>query len=131
MFGHATRRLQSFRASSSWTYLVDRDYTKEELSAVDKLISRLKSLELYYHTHHEQPLVWQVENVPESENFTSEPSHRTLLCGTMMGHKVFKHRMIYSNYGLNTDLPHDHTGTSSRTSSALKTIKYSQAGRYD
>ena len=32
------------------------------------------------------------------------------LCGTMMGHRVFKHRVVYCNYDPKTDLPHSHHG---------------------
>ena len=75
------------------------------------ILTRLKELERHSENVLCKPLVWQVENVPESENHVAD---RTLvkgkLCGTMMGHYTFRHRVFYCNYGIDTDLPHDHTG---------------------
>lgn len=52
-----------------------------------------------------------MENVPESEAYVTEVvTGVARLCGTMMGHRVFKHRVVYCNYNPKTDLPHSHHG---------------------
>ena len=58
-----------------------------------------------------RPLVWQMENVPESERAVTEVvCKRARLCGTMMGHRVFRHRTFYCNYDADDELSHSHTG---------------------
>ena len=57
-----------------------------------------------------RPLVWQVENVPESlQDVTLDVNH-VLLCGTMMGHRVFRERLFYCNYAAEVQLERDHKG---------------------
>ena len=58
-----------------------------------------------------RPLIWQVENVPESEEHVSaDVPHKVRLCGTMMGHRVFRHRTFFCNYPAVAELPHLHEG---------------------
>ena len=77
---------------------------------IDKLIIRLKGYErrcLSYNHH----LMWQIENVPESEAFVTEPvTNRARLCGTMFGHHVFRHRVFYCNYSPELRMKCNHTG---------------------
>ena len=78
---------------------------------LNMLIIRLKSLQQVLLAQDGRPLIWQLENIPESRAFVTVPIHSTaLLCGTMMGHQLFRHRLIYSNYPLVTPIRHDHTG---------------------
>jgi hypothetical protein len=63
------------------------------------LISKLKATETAFKEKHGLPLVWQLENVPESEAVvTEEVTSKARLCGTMMGHRVFRHRVFYCNF---------------------------------
>ena len=78
---------------------------------LDQLISRLKEFEQLMRAKDGRPLMWQVESIPESRAYVTEPvTATTLLCGTMMGHRVFRHRLFYSNYALAPPVSHDHHG---------------------
>ena len=75
------------------------------------IIRRLKRAEKAFHVHHDRPLLWSVENVPESETLVTESvTKRVRLCGSMMGHRVFRHRTFYCNFEAEDDLPHSHKG---------------------
>ena len=76
---------------------------------VDAVIRRLKTLEQHLYSSTGQALIWQVENVTESRKYVTERvESTTLLCGTMMGHQTFRHRLIYGNYVLEAPANHDH-----------------------
>ena len=77
---------------------------------VNYAISKLKTLERHWKLQGKH-LIWQVENVPESRIHVTETVQNTVtLCGTMMGHKVFRHRTFYCNYTAAIELPHSHHG---------------------
>lgn len=77
---------------------------------VNWIIRRLKRLELARQEAGGQ-LVWQVENVPESEPNVSEGvTSKARLCGSMFGNRVFRHRVFYCGYEARVDMPHDHKG---------------------
>ena len=81
------------------------------VSSIDELVVRLEVLEKHLVATHHKPLLWQIENVPESRHHVHERvPHTATLCGTMMGHQVFRHRVIYSNYPLVVPQRHDHGG---------------------
>ena len=81
------------------------------LDSLNVLIRQLREFEQRYRTTHQRPLIWQVENVPESQGHIQEPVKSIqLLCGTMMGHQVFRHRLMYSNYSLAPPTRHSHAG---------------------
>lgn len=80
--------------------------TAQELAGVNRSITRLE----HFEKCSDRPLVWQVENVPGSENFAPRELRRVKLCGSMFGHRVFRHRVFYGNYDARTDLEHDHSG---------------------
>ena len=87
------------------------DTSATDTGSIDALIRRLRELETRVRASSSRPLIWQVENVPESEAFVTEPvTAKARLCGTMMGHRVFRHRTFYCNYTADDDLPHDHAG---------------------
>ena len=68
------------------------------MTLIDELITRLRAYETL-RKDQGQPLVWHLENVPESEPYVTEPvTDRFRLCGTMFGHQVFRHRTIYCSY---------------------------------
>ena len=75
---------------------------------VTKLIRRLKMFEL----QSRRSVPWQLENVPESREYVEwlDGADYVLLCGTMMGHYVFRERVFYCNYGPEVKLTHDHKG---------------------
>ena len=73
---------------------------------VDELIQKLKTVEAVWPT----PLIWQVENVQESRYSVESMQPTVVLCGTMMGHNVFRHRAFYCNYPATANLPHSHVG---------------------
>ena len=78
---------------------------------LNKLVTRLGSLQQALLAKDGRPLIWQIESVPESRSSVTVPVlSTTILCGTMMGHQIFRHRIIYSNYPLTTPSRHDHTG---------------------
>ena len=77
-----------------------------DLSRVNRLIQRLKLFE----ASRALPLLWQVENVPEASDQVSEQVSTVVLCGAMMGHRVFRHRLFMCNYAAVCDLAHDHRG---------------------
>ena len=78
-------------------------------SIMNQVISRLKELEQLMQARDGRPLIWQVESIPESRAHVTELTTAiTLLCGTMMGHRVFRHRLFYSNYDLSAPVRHDH-----------------------
>ena len=69
------------------------------------LIRKLKEYERHCATHHGKHLLWQIENVPDSRQYVTEKvDFQVLLCGTMMGHQTFRHRVIYCNFPVST--PH-------------------------
>ena len=85
--------------------------TIDELTSVDTLLKRLKHLEHQLDAEHNRRLVWQVENVPESQAHVSvSVASAPILCGTMMGHHVFRHRKFYCNYPLHPPTRHSHEG---------------------
>lgn len=58
-----------------------------------------------------RPLIWHMENVPESEPHVTTALHTARLCGSMaVGLRVFRHRVFYCNYPAVVDLPHIHDG---------------------
>ena len=58
----------------------------------DWMIRQLKKVELARAEASHPPLLWQLENVPESEPAVTESVvSRGRLCGTMMGNRVFRH----------------------------------------
>ena len=77
---------------------------------VDRVVGRLHALQQHRKMHGEPDLVWQVENVPESEKYTSTKTQKVHLCGTMMGHHVFRHRVFYCNYTAETPTGCRHKG---------------------
>ena len=82
-----------------------------DVNRINDLICRFRVLEQSYKAKDGRPLIWQIENVPESKKYVTEPIESVeLLCGTMMGHQLFRHRVIYSNYPLVTPKRHDHNG---------------------
>ena len=83
----------------------------EGTTSIDEVVEHLRSLEAHFLATYQRPLVWQVENVPESEPYVHAPTVSTArLCGTMMGHHVFRHRVFYCNYDVMLELPHRHDG---------------------
>jgi hypothetical protein len=60
---------------------------------------------------HNRPVLWSVENVPESLTVVTEKVQKIVrLCGSQMGHRVFRHRVFYCNFDAVDDLPHSHDG---------------------
>ena len=83
--------------------------TSPNAITINQIILRLKELEQLMQAKDGRPLIWQVESIPESRAHVTEPTTAvTLLCGTMMGHRVFRHRLFYSNYDLSAPKRHDH-----------------------
>ena len=78
---------------------------EKEVSRVDGVINKLQELEVAL-----PHLVWQVENVPESKKHVESQVPTVLLCGTMMGHYVIRHRLFYCNFPVECKLPHEHSG---------------------
>ena len=77
----------------------------------DWMIRQLKRVELAREKAERPPLLWQLENVPESESAVTESVvSRGRLCGTMMGNRVFRHRVFYCNYECDDRLDHCHEG---------------------
>ena len=77
----------------------------------DWVIRKLKEVELKRQKTSLPPLLWQLENVPESETAVTEVvTSRGRLCGTMMGNRVFRHRVFYCNYPCDDRLEHSHDG---------------------
>ena len=77
----------------------------------DWMIRQLKRVEGARAETSSLPLLWQLENVPESESAVTEPVvSRGRLCGTMMGNRVFRHRVFYCNYECDDKLEHCHDG---------------------
>ena len=77
----------------------------------DWMIRQLKRVELAREKAARPPLLWQLENVPESESAVTESVvSRGRLCGTMMGNRVFRHRVFYCNYECDDRLDHCHEG---------------------
>ena len=85
------------------------DHSSLNVNVVPRLIARLNGLAMAWESDGRH-LIWQVESVPESKKFVDPTIPQVLLCGTMMGHHVFRHRVFYNNYDAQVDLPHDHTG---------------------
>ena len=85
--------------------------TTTELTSIDRLLRRLRTFETQVLGETARPLLWQVENAVESTKHVYEPvAAQTVLCGTMMGHRVFRHRVFYCNYALSAPQRHDHAG---------------------
>ena len=83
----------------------------EEL--LSKTITKLQTLTQQFKQLFHRQLIWTVENVPESEkNILAQfqDLYSMKLCGTMMGHRVFRHRIIYSNADLTPEMEHSHEG---------------------
>ena len=80
------------------------------MTLIDELITRLRAYETL-RKDQGQPLVWHLENVPESELYVTEPvTDRFRLCGTMFGHQVFRHRTIYCSYPIQQRFNCKHDG---------------------
>ena len=78
---------------------------------LDTLIVQLKNLEDVWRDKHHSTLVWEIENVPASKPFVHQPVNSLItLCGTMMGHRVFRHRVFYCNYAASAGLSCHHEG---------------------
>jgi hypothetical protein len=78
---------------------------------LDWVIAQLKFTEETFQTCHNRPLLWSVENVPESLAVVTESVTKiALLCGSQMGHRVFRHRVFYCNFDAVDNLPHSHKG---------------------
>ena len=80
--------------------------TPYALGNLDRVLVRLRTLE----SRTPRPLLWQVENVPESLSYVQTDVNTVVLCGTNMGHRVFRHRIFFCSYDVVNDLPHDHRG---------------------
>ena len=66
---------------------------------IDYLIRKLRTYERTCAAQQGRHVLWQIENVPDSRKHVSEPvDTQLLLCGTMMGHETFRHRVFYCNY---------------------------------
>ena len=94
---------------------IKRTVTPEQLTAyrdiINWLVDRLRRLEGVAAENGHGPLLWEIESVPESEAYVTTPvTSVTRLCGTMMGHRVFRHRVFYCNYHAITDLKCNHRG---------------------
>ena len=91
---------------------VTPNITQEDLTSIDKLISRLHRVETSEQLRSGRQLVWEIENVTESAKYVKSTGITTIqLCGTMMGHYVFRHRIFYCNYPASVaGLNHDHKG---------------------
>ena len=77
------------------------------LNRIDALIVRLRRVE----SNATRPLAWQIENVPESLGYVQqEHTKHVMLCGAMMGHRVFRHRVFYCSYAAEVELKHSHKG---------------------
>ena len=78
---------------------------------IDFVIRQLKKYERHCATQFGRHTQWQVENVVDSQKFVTEPvdSH-VKLCGTMMGHQTFRHRIFYCNYTARTPQCCRHEG---------------------
>jgi len=101
----------------------------QDLLAINGLIEQIKDFQQFLSAKDGRPLIWQVENVPESRPFVQVPVVSTsLLCGTMMGHQLFRHRLVYSNYALVTPVRHSHDGKylycSGARSNTSRAVKY-------
>ena len=84
-YSHLTRVGGEAQSPETWT--------------INFLIKKLKTYERYCAVHHEHYLMWHIENVPDSRKYVTEKvDTRILLCGTMMGHQTFRHRVFYCNY---------------------------------
>ena len=83
-------------------------------SRLQKLMEKLREYQRAMKAQKNQEIVWQVENVPESlahlPGDLVESVNTVKLCGTMFGHRVFKHRIFYCSYPATIGLPHDHVG---------------------
>ena len=73
---------------------------------VETLIGRLQRLE----AEGKKPLLWQVENVPESVTQLQADVSHVLVSGTMMGHRVFRKRVFFTNYAAEVQLPANAAG---------------------
>ena len=84
---------------------------QSDQETIDWLILKLRDYERHLREQHSRHLVWQIENVTDSEQAVGDGLvHVTRLCGTMMGHQTFRHRTFFSNYPLRVELPHSHEG---------------------
>ena len=78
---------------------------------IDYLIKKLKAYERHRATQHGRHVLWHLENVPDSRKYVSEKvDTQILLCGTMMGHQTFRHRVFYCNYPAQTPENCRHQG---------------------
>ena len=78
---------------------------------IDYLLRKLKGYERWCATQHGRHVLWQIENVPDSAPHVTERfDHKVLLCGTMMGHQTFRHRLFYCNYPVATGNACRHEG---------------------
>ena len=75
---------------------------------IDSLVGRLQEVERWQ----KRPIPWQIENVLESQKHVRSLNqvNTVLLCGTMMGHHVFRERLFYCNYDVQVELAHSHQG---------------------
>ena len=78
---------------------------------VDYALRKLHTYERHLAAQHGRPLLWQLENVVESKQHVTQPvATELLLCGTMMGHQAFRHRVFYCNYAALAPRTCDHEG---------------------
>ena len=104
----AFSRLARTRLSSEEEVTTD---SVRDLSVINELIVQVKDFQQFLLAKDGRPLIWQIENVPESRPYVQVPVVSTsLLCGTMMGHQLFRHRLLYSNYPLAVPERHSHDG---------------------
>ena len=79
--------------------------------SLDGVIARLKQVEAARQERQEGPLVWQVENVPESETrVTERVTSIVRLSGLLMGLRVVRQRLFYCNYPAAHGLTKHHLG---------------------
>ena len=63
------------------------------------LIRKLKAYARHCEAHYGRHVIWQIESVIDSKKYVSETVDTVvMLCGTMMGHQTFRHRLFYCNY---------------------------------
>ena len=90
---------------------VDGTDSDRDTWTINFLIKQLKEHERRRAAEEGQHVLWQIENVPESRGYVTESvDTQLLLCGTMMGHETFRHRVFYCNYPANSNSNCRHEG---------------------
>ena len=88
-----------------------KHYSAERDIDFNWMIRHLESVEKHRADTTDTPLIWQMKNVPKSEKAVTETTTNTArLCGTLMGLKVFRHRVFYCNYACDNRLSNRHEG---------------------